>query len=578
MISEKRLLSVSLCIILILVAVAYGGSLRNGFVWDDETFIVNNKFVHDLARWPQYFTTPESVSDDHILSRMYRPIQTLSFALDAALWGKRAGGFHLTSLLLHILSCGAIVFSFRTLVGFKPALLAAFVFAIHPALSEGVLSLASRGNQLYTVFALFSLGLFVRVARPFDISHILSIIMAALALFSKEPAIALVALLPLIHAAFKQPWGIRDKRSIFLYAPYIAAAVIYLIMRSYVVDTTSAVSYWGGSLPATFQMQAKVFLIYLRLLVWPFELKGRYTITHPGPFPDLLVTGAVLLNIALVISGIILYRKSNNGKILSVAVAWFYISLAPVANLIPLPGSMMGERFLYFTFAGIMPLLFGAVQWKEWEKSKPLIVILGVALSSAWLITDIKRTPEWKDNAAFFTLLSRQQPDDPAVQIRMAQVELEMNNAASALNRLERLMRREPGIPTSHERSILHYWHGRALLDLNRPGEAYREFSIVRNLWPQSSRDVALLVAEALARSGDLATARLTLEEEIKESPENDALWNGLGNISVMMGNIPDAVDHYRHALELNPANKEAATNLQNALSRSPSNTRQNIR
>lgn len=224
MISEKRLLSVSLCIILILVAVAYGGSLRNGFVWDDETFIVNNKFVHDLARWPQYFTTPESVSDDHILSRMYRPIQTLSFALDAALWGKRAGGFHLTSLLLHILSCGAIVFSFRTLVGFKPALLAAFVFAIHPALSEGVLSLASRGNQLYTVFALFSLGLFVRVARPFDISHILSIIMAALALFSKEPAIALVALLPLIHAAFKQPWGIRDKRSIFLYAPYIAAA------------------------------------------------------------------------------------------------------------------------------------------------------------------------------------------------------------------------------------------------------------------------------------------------------------------------------------------------------------------
>lgn len=570
---EKHALWISFFVILILVAIAYGTSFRNGFVWDDETFIVNNPFVHDISRWPQYFTNPESISSDPILSKMYRPLQTLSFALDARLWDKWAGGFHMTSLFLHVASCLAIVFAFRTLIGAKPAIAAAFIFAIHPAISEGVLSLAARGNQLYTLFALLSIGLFVRITQPFDKNHILSILTMALSLFSKEPAIALIAILPFVQSVSGQPWNLRTKKSLLLYIPFLIAAVIYLAMRAAVVDITKVIPYWGGSLWATIQMQAKVFAVYLHLLIWPFNLKGRYTIAPPAPFPDPLVIGAVMLNLALVTLGILVYRQGTKGKLLALAIAWFYISLAPVANLIPLPGSMMGERFIYFTFAGVIPLLSGTVSDKEWKRLQNMVLICGIGILTAWFITDIRRTADWKDNTAFFTLLSKQQPNDPAVQIRMAQVELSVKDVTSALRRLEQFMPSVYSIPTPHERSILHYWYGRALLDANRPHEAYKELSIAAYLRPESSKDVVVLRAEAAARSGNLTIARLILEQGLKSFPQDDAVWNGLGNVLIMAGDVSGAISSYKHALEINPHNSEAAINLQNALKKDHDNT-----
>ena len=576
---EKNTLWISFFLVLMLTAIAYGAVLRNGFVWDDETFIVTNSFVHDLSRWPEYFTNSRSVSSDPVLSRMYRPLQTLSFAIDAALWNNRAGGFHFTSLILHIASCIAIIFAFRTLVGNKPAFLAACIFAIHPSLSEGVLSLASRGNQLYALFGLLSIGFFLRITKPFDLNHIFSTLTLALSLFSKEPAIALIALLPFVQLVSEKPRNIRSMQSVLLYIPFLITAVIYLVMRSMVVEAIKVIPYWGGSLWATLQMQSKVFVIYLRLLLWPFILKGRYTIALPASFPDPFVTGAVLLNLALIIFGIFIYRRGSKGKLIALAIAWFYVSLAPVSNLIPVPGSMMGERFLYFTFAGVIPLLAGALQDINWKRFQYTVLIFGIGLSAVWLAKDILRTSDWRDNSRFFAVLSKQEPDNPVVQLWIAQEELASQNTASALNRIERIMQIENTAPLPEDRAKLHYWYGKALLDSNRPRDAYREFSIVVKLKQGSPTDIVLLLAESAARSGELETARSILEKEIKSSPKDDFLWNGLGNALMMTGDISGAISSYKQAVEINPRNSEAAVNLQNAFkAKPPSNTYQSNR
>ena len=558
-ITDKNTRIIFVFAILILAAVAYGGTFHNGFVWDDETFIVNNPFIHDLSLWPKYFTTADSISNDPGLAQMYRPVQTLSFAIDASIWGNRAGGFHMSSLFLHVACCIAIIFAFSGLIGFIPSAIAACIFAVHPAMSEGVLSLAARGNQLYTLFALVSLGLFLRITRVFDLRHILSILTMLLALFSKEPAVALIAILPLVQTISEQPWNIRTRRPAMLYAPYIIATALFLAARSAVVDTTSARAYWGGSLVSTLQMQSKVFVIYLGLLIWPFNLKGRYTISVPAPFPDPLAIGAVIFNIALVILGIILFRRGIKGKLAALGIAWFYISLAPVSNIVPIPGSMMGERFLYFTFAGLLPLLVGAAQYLEWRRFGKTGIIAVSLVLIAWLVTDISRTKVWTDNRTFFTLLSRQEPDDLAVQTHMSSEEISSGNAQSAVTRLERLIKAERSV-SAPPFSKLHYWYGRALLAANRPGDAYREFAVVAKLKP--AKDVILLLAEAAARSGDFKTARIILEEEIKSTPDNDTAWNGLGNISLMTGDVPAAISAYRQALAINPDNSEANMNL----------------
>lgn len=546
--------------VVLMVFAGYGLSLKNGFVWDDETFIVNNPYVHDISKWPSYFTQPDTISDQPVLSRMYRPVQTLSFALDAALWGTWAGGFHLVSLLLHIATCFAIYFAFSRFVGRRSSVIAAMLFSVHPALSEGVLSLASRGNQLYTLFALLSLGFFFRTVKPLDKFHLASLLAVFLALFSKEPAIAYLALLPLLQQVAVKPWPLASRRSVLLYAPVFIIAGIYLAARSAVVDSAQVMPFWGGSFGATVLLQAKVFIVYLKLLFWPFDLQGRYTAGET----DLLAVFALVVNIALVITAIFAWRRSQAGKLLALAIAWFYISLAPVSNLIPLPGSMMGERFIYFTFAGMIPLLLGSMDDRFWSRYRRPMILSAPVFLAAFLFTDINRTMVWKDNAHFFQVLARQEPDNPVVQIRAAQSEIEQGKIAPALARLERLVKVGISTPFAADRASAYYWYGKALLLSDRPVEAFAQFSQVASLETNYPRDLVLLWVEAAARANNLDFAQTLIQSELSKAPGESAYWNALGNILSMSGDKAGAIAAYNTAISLDPSNTQAMTNLQN--------------
>ncbi len=565
-----RLRLASYAAIIILIAIAYGGSLHNGFVWDDETFIVNNKYVHDISRWQEYFTIPESISTVPKLSSMYRPIQTFSFALDAFLWGDNPAGYHFTSLLLHFACCAAIVFAFSGIVGLNAALAGAVIFAIHPALSEGVLSLAARGNQLYTLFSLLSFGFFVRTNYRFGMNYALCVVTLLLALFSKEQGIAVIALLPVAQVVLGKPWKVNNIRSIFLYIPLALATALFLVVRAHVAGTVLVAPYWGGTLWSTVQMQAKAFVTYLSLLVYPFNLRGRYDITVPAQFPDLWVIGAFAINVLFIAGSFFLYRKGNRGKLIAFAAAWFYLSLAPVSNIIPIPGSMMGERFIYFTFAGMLPLLAAVVE--QSLRGKPLLIYAscGAVLSLAWVATDIARTPVWRDNRSFFTLAVRQTPTSMAVQSKMAEEEIASNDFGAALRRIDRVLSNRSKYQVDEVTIDFHLLRGRALLGANRPVEAYNEFKVYTDFHKNISKDLAMLLAEAAARSGNLKDAILLLKGELINSGEDDKLWNDLGNVYLVMKDFPSAVDCYKHALSINPGNNEAASNLQFALSNSP--------
>ena len=119
----------------------------------------------------------------------------------------------------------------------------------------------------YTLFSLLAVGFFVRIVRPLDRRHIFCLVGLALAFFSKEPAIALVALLPLIQLSFKRPRELQTEHTLSLYLPLLASAAFFLLVRAHVVGSPTVFPYWGGSFWSTIQMQAKVSVIYISLLV-----------------------------------------------------------------------------------------------------------------------------------------------------------------------------------------------------------------------------------------------------------------------------------------------------------------------
>ena len=96
------------------------------------------------------------------------PVTNTSFWLEWRLWGMTSAGYHVTNLILHLLTALLIWAILRKL--FIPgAFLAGLIFALHPANVESVAWIAQRKNLLAMLFFLFSILCYVKfleLARP----------------------------------------------------------------------------------------------------------------------------------------------------------------------------------------------------------------------------------------------------------------------------------------------------------------------------------------------------------------------------------------------------------------------------
>jgi len=120
--------------------------------WDDSVYILDNPWIRALT-WSNVrdvFAQP--------YFQNYLPLHLLSYMLDYALWGLKASGYHLSSVLLHgvnsILCLGVV----RRMSGsLAIAFVAALLFAVHPCHVEAVAWVSSRKEVLSTTFMLLSL-------------------------------------------------------------------------------------------------------------------------------------------------------------------------------------------------------------------------------------------------------------------------------------------------------------------------------------------------------------------------------------------------------------------------------------
>ena len=87
---------------LILSLGVWSASISNGFVWDDHILIEKN--ATNLSSFSlrsifgQDFWTTET---DAGSSNYYRPLVTLSYVIDYAIFGASASGYHITNVVLH---------------------------------------------------------------------------------------------------------------------------------------------------------------------------------------------------------------------------------------------------------------------------------------------------------------------------------------------------------------------------------------------------------------------------------------------------------------------------------------------
>ena len=232
-----------LCLLLAAVVLSAGSNtLHHGFVFDDVTLIQQNTDVTEL-NWGR------------ILGRIgYRPIRTLTYALNFALGGTNPFGYHLFNVLLHAANAILTFFLFRHLLGrLDASFLGAMLFAVHPVQTASVAYVSGRKDLLAAFFLLLAALLYVGWRRRGGrVRAAFTGLSLALAVLSKEVAVVFPALLVLIDF-FGAPEGRRHrdgkslKEALKKSARLYILATVALAAAYYTVVWTEASPVW----PAT---------------------------------------------------------------------------------------------------------------------------------------------------------------------------------------------------------------------------------------------------------------------------------------------------------------------------------------
>src|SRR5512134_50114 len=156
-----------------IAAVAYANTLPNLPVLDDGWAVFENPLVKDLGRIPEVFREPWGVAGPPTVRGTWRPLTTVTFALNYAVHGRTVGGYHLVNLLLHALATVAVWALARRLVSAVAperaavsALVAGALFAVHPVHVEAVAGIVGRAEVLSTLLVLCALLALAGARRP----------------------------------------------------------------------------------------------------------------------------------------------------------------------------------------------------------------------------------------------------------------------------------------------------------------------------------------------------------------------------------------------------------------------------
>src|SRR3972149_912909 len=280
----------------------YVNTTHGKFVYDDFKIIVENCFIKEWKYFPKIFTKDYFTISGEM---SYRPIVTISYFVDYAIWRLNPFGFHLTNVILHTLNAVLFyLFLNAVLQNKKIVLLSTLFFITHLTLVETINAVGYREDILSATFLLVSLIYFIKSdnylynkndKRQFTLYYAISLIAYLCALFSKEMAITFPALLLLFVIFSDQKlWPGIVKRFQGIYIGYIAVSLFYIIIRFIVFRNHELkAAYQPGGFLVNALTMIKILASYIKLSFFPFSLNADYVV----PLVKTPLEGSFILSI-----------------------------------------------------------------------------------------------------------------------------------------------------------------------------------------------------------------------------------------------------------------------------------------
>lgn len=523
---------------LLLVVAVYWPAPGGERVWDDTTIIDKQlpafTTVTD-ALWPR-------ADIPQFGGAYYRPVVTLSFMLDRAVYGDAlVAGLHVSNILFHGLVTLLVLLLTRRLLrdrsgGSLGALVAGCVFAVHPIHTESVNWISGRTDVLAALLVLASLLAGLRWRdRGNTWALVLCVVAYFLGTLAKEVAVATLALLPLIlWLAPPEALATGKRRTgASLWLP-LAFGLGLATLGYFALRAASGVNF-GASTEAAFADQVSHLLRalgYYTLKVvfpWPQSHFVVWSMT-PGLLWGGLVTAAGCLALGLADRA----QRRGDSAVPLLALLWFGITLAPSLAIAmrAISETPVAERYLYLPSVALC-LAIGAAVAAAWTRDSwrwPSAATVGLLLVAFGGLT-VARGFVWRDEIRLWTDATRNAPDEglPWLELGMAYSNKERTDeAAAAWTRALNATGTDPENIAFASNNL-----GMVALDRQDLADAERLFRQALSAMPGyatphfglgqvfENRAAALLAAGSTpaARSGLLASAEAEYREAVRLDP-----------------------------------------------------------
>ena len=536
-------------------------------------------------------TDPWSSSEVGVRVPFYRPASFMLFAAEWELFPDNPAIYHLVNVICYAITSWLLFVLLSRICGGKNLLFpftSTLLFIAHPIHTEVVNNIKSADEILCFLFAIISSISALNFVRNNSPLQLLFVGLAFfISLLSKETGIAFLLIIPLMLYFFTTA---KTKQTILVFGTLAIALIPYFMMRSYALqlvsgyehsllvnplyETTDFISQRATALYA--------LLRYEWLLIFPHPLSYNYDyaqITLKN-LANPLVILSMVIQIALLIYALFKTREKN---LLSFSILFFFLAIAPVANIFMIIGTIFGERLLYIPSMGYcMALLYGIFKLFKLEISTPFSVKLkdlGSRGQGAYLCIGLlvllytfktsTRSRDWKDNVSLFG-------QDVKIATHSAPAHYHWGNALmSVLYEKEQ----DPEKKTNYlNQAIIEYQtaisiypqYADAILHVgdafNKLGDVNKAITYIEeyNAMMQYSRpDMLQYLAQLYNQSGQLDKGIVFYKAIVRQgSASNAELYYAIGQFYNKKQDYAQAIVYLDSCLQLQPNNLQALNNM----------------
>jgi tetratricopeptide (TPR) repeat protein len=517
---QKKLLLALL--LALLTAGAYLPALNAGFIWDDDSYLTENKTLKSPDALYRIWMVPRA-------SPQYYPLVFTSFYIEKSIWGLNPAGYHAVNIFLHFI---AAFFLWQVLVFLKVPLpwLCAAVFALHPINVESVAWVTERKNVLSLAFFMASLLCFLhwdsfkeKAARRRW--YFASFALFVCAMLSKTVASAM----PVAAGLCLWYMGRLKWRKIVSLTPFLivgfALGMVTVILERLHVGASGPI--WHVPFVERLLVAGRGFWFYIQKVLFPYQLSFNY--------PRWEVSATSIVDWAYPLAALALFACllviSRRWRAPLAAMLFYLAGVFPSLgffNVFPHRYSFVADHFSYHAVAGLIVLFLGGGYYltRAFWLSRPKAAFVAGAMLLIFLFgATYSQTRIYESHYTLWRDTIAKNPSSWFAYNNLAVFLKDNNREAEAMHLLRKALTVRDDLPEVH-----------------------------------------INLADAYKRMGDVERFELHMEKGMDILSSKPEVHNFIGDYFESKGRLEDALNRFTLALIVDPDHEPARTSLARVL------------